>query len=104
MPGTQELIVPGNFLLLRQRRARRVVAGLHRRIDRTLAAERPQSPVSKACPYALGQWDGLKLYLDHGVVSRSGDSRRQIDNLGSCLRRGLTPRAYLHWRFTRIAA
>ena len=153
--------------LLRQRRARRVVAGLRRRIDRTIAAERPQSRVGKACTYTLGQWDGLQTYLEHGVVEpeRSGDSRRQIDNnsvenaiclrrprllrpsgspwlavsapprgfdgpcalgkknwlfigdvkagprgaifytlLGSCLRRGLNPRAYLHWLFTRIAA
>ena len=116
--------------LLRQHRARRVVAGLRRRIDRTLAAERPQSPVGKACTYALGQWAGLLTYLDHGVVEIDNNS---VENairpcalgkknwlfigdvkagprgaifyslLGSCLRRGLNPRAYLHWIFTRIA-
>lgn len=117
--------------LLRQSRARRVVAGLRRRIDRTLAAERPQSPVGKACSYALGQWAGLLTYLDHGVVEIDNNS---VENairpcalgkknwlfigdvkagprtaifyslIGSCLRRGLNPRAYLHWLFTRIAA
>ena len=124
-------LTPAERALLRQRRARRVVAGLRRRIDRTLAAERPQSPVGKACLYALGQWDGLKLYLNHGVVEIDNNS---VENAirpcalgkknwlfigdvkagprgaifyslpGSCLRRGLNPRAYLHWLFTRIAA
>ena len=117
--------------LLRQRRARRVVAGLRRRIERTLAMERPKSAVGQACTYALGQWDCLKLYLDHGVVAIDNNS---VENairpcalgkknwlfigdvkagprcaifyslIGSCLRRGLNPRAYLHWLFTRIAA
>jgi len=116
--------------LLRQRRSRRVVAGLRRRIEHTLAEERPLSHVGKACSYALGQWDGLKLYLDHGVVEIDNNS---VENairpcalgkknwlfigdvkagprsaifyslLGSCLRRGLNPRAYLQWLFTRIA-
>jgi hypothetical protein len=44
--------------LLRQHRARRVVAGLRRRIRRTVLAGRPQSPAGKACSYALGQWPG----------------------------------------------
>jgi transposase len=117
--------------LLRQHRARRVVAGLRRRIGRTVLAERPQSPAGKACSYALGQWPGLLLYLDHGVIEIDNNS---VENairpcalgkknwlfigdvkagprtaifyslIGSCLRRGLNPRAYLHWLFTRIAA
>jgi transposase len=124
-------LTPQERTLLRQRRARRVVAGLRRRIDRTLAAERPKSAVGQACTYTLGQWDGLKLYLDHGVVAIDNNS---VENairpcalgkknwlfvgdvkagprcaifyslIGSCLRRGLNPRAYLHWLFTRIAA
>ena len=124
-------LTPQERTLLRQRRARRVVAGLRRRIDRTLAAERPKSAVGQTCTYALGQWDGLKLYLDHGVVAIDNNS---VENairpcalgkknwlfigdvkagprcaifyslIGSCLRRGLNPRAYLHWLFTRIAA
>lgn len=117
--------------LLRQRRARRVVAGLRRRIDRIILAERPKSAVGKACSYTLGQWDGLNFYLDHGVVEIDNNS---VENairpcalgkknwlfigdvkagprsaifyslLGSCLRRGLNPRAYLQWLFARIAA
>jgi hypothetical protein len=73
----------------------------------------------------------LTLYLDHGVVEIDNNS---VENairpcalgkknwlfigdvkagprtaifyslIGSCLRRGLNPRAYLHWLFTRIAA
>ncbi len=115
---------------LRQRRARRVVAGLRRRIERILAVERPKSAVGQACTYTLGQWSGLVTYLDHGVVEIDNNS---VENairpcalgkknwlfigdvkagprsaifyslLGSCLRRGLNPRAYLHWLFTSIA-
>jgi hypothetical protein len=122
---------PEHRALLRQSRARRVVAGLRRRIDRTILAERPRSPVGKACSYALGQWLGLLTYLDHGDVEIDNHS---VENairpcalgkknwlfigdvkagprgavfyslLGSCLRRGRNPRAYLHWLFTRIAA
>ena len=122
---------PEERTLLRQRRARRVVAGLRRRIEHTLAAERPKSAVGQACTYALGQWSGLVTYLDHGVVEIDNNS---VENairpcalgkknwlfigdvkagprtaifyslIGSCLRRGLNPRAYLHWLFTRIAA
>jgi transposase len=116
--------------LLRGRRSGRVVAGLRRRIDRAILTERPQSAVGKACSYALGQWDGLELYLDHGVVEIDNNS---VENairpcalgkknwlfigdvkagprsaifyslLGSCLRRGLNPRAYLQWLFASIA-
>ena len=107
------------------------MAGLRHRIQRTLAAERPESASGKACTYALGQWDGLLLYLDHGVV---GIDNNGVENairpcalgkknwlfigdvkagsrtaifyslIGSCLRRGLNPRAYIHWLFTRIDA
>ncbi len=122
---------PEQRALLRQSRARRVVTGLRRRLDRTILAERPRSAVGKACSYALGQWPGLLTYLDHGFVEIDNNS---VENairpcalgkknwlfigdvkagprgavfyslLGSCLRRGLNPRAYLHWLFTRIAA
>ncbi len=124
-------LTPEERVLLRQRRARRVVAGLRRRIGRILDTERPKSAVGKACTYALGQWDGLKLYLNHGVVEIDNNS---VENairpcalgkknwlfigdvkagarsaifyslLGSCLRGGLNLRAYLEWLFTRIAA
>lgn len=124
-------LTPEERVLLRQRRARRVVAGLRRRIGRILDTERPKSAVGQACTYALGQWDGLKLYLSHGVVEIDNNS---VENairpcalgkknwlfigdvkagprsaifyslMGSCLRRGLNPRAYLHWLFTRISA
>jgi len=111
-------LTPQERVLLRQRRPRQVVAGLSRRIGRTLAAGRPKSAVGQACTYTLGQWDGLKLYLDHGVVEIDNNSvenairpcalgkknwlfigdvkagpRRAIfySLMGSCLRRGLNP-------------
>ncbi len=117
--------------LLRQRRARRVIRALRRRIDRTVRTERPKSPVGKACLYALGQWDALLVYLDHGFVEIDNNS---VENairpcalgkknwmfigdagagqrsatlyslLGSCLRRGINPRAYLHWLFAKLTA
>ncbi|MDB6133279.1 MAG: family transposase, partial [Verrucomicrobiales bacterium] len=115
--------------LLRQRRARRVIRGLRRRIDRAIRDERPKSPVGKACAYALGQWEALLVYIDHGFVEIDNNS---VENairpcapgkknwmfigdvgggqrsatlyslLGSCLRRGINPRACLHWLFDRL--
>jgi hypothetical protein len=120
---------PGQRLLLRQKRARRVMAGLRRRLDATVAAVRPKTPVGKACLYALGQWDALQVYLEYGEVPIDnngverairpcalgkknylfiGDvgagqrSATFYSLLGSCLRRGLNPRDYLHWLFERL--
>lgn len=91
--------------------------------------ERPRSAVGKACSYVLGQWPGILTYLDHGFVEidnktvwrtpsalgkknwlligevKAGPRGADFYSLlGSCLRRGLNPRTYLHWLFTRIAA
>lgn len=122
---------PDQRALLRRSRARRVVNGLRRRMEHILLAERPRSPAFGACAYAFGQWQGLLTYLDHGAVEIDNNS---VENairpcalgkknwmfvgdvkagphtavfyslLGSCLRRGLNPRDYLYWLFTRIAA
>jgi transposase len=116
-------------LRLRQKRARRVMSGLRRRIKATVASVRPQTPVGKACLYALGQWDSLQVYLEHGDVPIDnngvenairpcalgkknfmfiGDvgagqrSATLYSLLGSCLRRGLNPRDYLHWLFEHL--
>lgn len=119
----------GQRLALRQRRAVRVVRGLRRRIDATVAKVRPRSPVGKACLYALGQWEALLVYLQDGRIEIDNNS---VENairpcalgkknylfighvgageraallyslLGSCLRRGINPRAYLHWLFERL--
>jgi transposase len=115
--------------LLRQRRSARVVRGLRRRIEKILQQVRPKSPVGKACLYALGQWESLLVYLEHGRVEIDDNS---VENairpcalgkknylfigavgagqrsatlyslLGSCLRRGINPRAYLRWLFERL--
>jgi transposase len=114
---------------LRQRRSTRVLHGLRRRIDAVLRDQRPQSPAAKACLYLRGQWDGLQTFLRHGHVEIDNNS---VENairpcalgkknylfigdvgagqrsavfyslLGSCLRRGINPRYYLHWLFTRL--
>lgn len=114
---------------LRQRRAARVAKGLRRRLDRTLLEVRPKSGVGKAIHYALGQWKSLLVYLEHGQVEIDNNS---VENairpcalgkknwlfigdvgagqrsatlyslLGSCLRRGINPRDYLHWLITRL--
>jgi len=115
--------------ILRQRRAARLLRGLLRRIDAVIREERPQSPVAKACLYTKGQWDGLRTYLQHGHVEIDNNS---VENairpcalgkknylfigdvgagqrsavfyslLGSCLRRAINPRDYLHWLFARL--
>jgi transposase len=114
---------------LRQRRAARVVRGLRRRLDHLLREVRPKSPVGKAILYALGQWESLLVYLEHGQIEIDNNS---VENairpcalgkknwlfigdvgagqrsatlyslLGSCLRRGINPREYLHWLLTRL--
>ena len=114
---------------LRQRRAVRVVRGLRRRLDHLLREVRPKSAVGKAILYALGQWKSLLVYLEHGQVEIDNNS---VENairpcalgkknwlfigdvgagqrsatlyslLGSCLRRGINPRDYLHWLIPRL--
>jgi len=114
---------------LRQRRAARLLRGLLRRMNAVIRDERPQSPVAKACLYTKGQWDGLLTYLGLGHVEIDNNS---VENairpcalgkknylfigdvgagqrsavfyslLGSCLRRGINPRDYLHWLFERL--
>ncbi len=87
--------------------------------------------MGKACLYALGQWDFLQVYLEHGDVPIDnngvenairpcalgkknflfiGDvgagqrSATLYSLLGSCLRRGINPRDYLHWLLARLPA
>jgi hypothetical protein len=114
---------------LRQRRAKRVIRGLRRRMDAVIRDERPRSPAAKACLYAAGQWEGLLIYLERGIIEIDNNS---VENairpcalgkknwlfiggmkagprcatlyslLGSCLRRGINPRNYLHWLFERL--
>lgn len=114
---------------VRQKRSARVIRGLRRRMDAVLARERPKSAVGKAILYARGQWDGLLTYLNRGEVPIDNNG---VENairpcalgkknylfigavhagqraahfytlLGSCLRRGLNPRAYLQWLFARL--
>ena len=114
---------------VREKRSARVIRGLRRRMDAILQRERPKSAVGKAIVYALGQWDGLQTYLTRGEVPIDNNG---VENairpcalskknylfigavhagqraahfytlLGSCLRRGLNPRAYLQWLFALL--
>jgi transposase len=120
---------PADLQALRQQRSRRVVAALHRRLIAVRDSERPRSPVGRAVLYALGQWDALQVYLQNGHVPIDDNS---VENairpcalgrknwlfigdvgagqrsailyslLGSCLRRRINPRAYLHWLFDKL--
>ena len=116
---------------LRQRRSRRVVRGLHRRIKKVLQEVRPKSPVGRACLYTLGQWESLQVYLEesnghvmidnNGVENairpcalgkknwlfigdvRAGQRTATLYSLlGSCLRRAINPRDYLSWLFEHL--
>jgi hypothetical protein len=125
----EKKFTPEQRLALRQRRAVRVVKGLRRRLDHHLLEVRPKSGVGKAILYALGQWKSLEVYLEHGQVEIDNNS---VENairpcalgkknwlfigdvgagqrsatlyslLGSCLRRGINPREYLHWLIARL--
>ena len=123
---------PEERALLRQRRARRVINGLRRRIDRTVPLPNvPKAPSAKPASIPSGQWEALLVYVDHGEVEIDNNS---VENairpcalgkknwlfigdvgagprcatlyslLGSCLRRGINPRAYLHWLFEQLPA
>lgn len=117
------------LVAVRSRRSARVIRGLRRRMDAIVARERPRKPVVKACLYAIGQWDALLVYLENGAVPIDNNS---VENairpcalgkknylfigdvragsraatfyslLGTCLRRGINPREYLHWLFERL--
>ena len=119
----------GERARVREKRSARVIRGLRRRMDAILQRERPKSAVGKAIVYALGQWDGLQTYLTRGEVPIDNNG---VENairpcalgkknylfigavhagqraahfytlLGSCLRRGLNPRAYLQWLFALL--
>ncbi len=113
----------------RQKRARRVLRGLHQRLLRIVATVRPRSAVGAACSYALNQWSDLIRYVEHGEVEIDnnwvenairpcalgkknylfiGDvgagqrSANLYSLMGSCLRRGFTPREYLRWLFEKL--
>lgn len=120
---------PAERAAKRQKRVPRILAGLKRRLLKMLSSERPKSDLGKACRYTLNQWESLLVYLQHGHVEIDNNS---VENairpcalgkknylfigavgagsraaafysiLGSCLRRGLNPRAYLHWLFERL--
>jgi hypothetical protein len=51
-----------------------IVERLHRALSRLQSRHLPKSAMGKAISYALGQWDGLVVYL--------GDGRVEVDNNG----------------------
>ena len=53
-----------------------VLRRIHRMLKLQLARHLhlPQGPTGQAIGYALGQWEGLQVYLDHGEI--------EIDNNG----------------------
>ncbi|MEI6535675.1 MAG: IS66 family transposase [Verrucomicrobiaceae bacterium] len=114
---------------LRNKRARRVLTGLHRRLLAIFASVRPRSAVGAACSYTLNQWSDLLRYVEHGEVEIDnnwvenairpcalgkknylfiGDvgagqrSANLYSLMGSCLRRGINPRNYLRWVFEKL--
>jgi transposase len=113
----------------RAARSRMIVQRLRAAMQQKLPSLRPRSPLRQAIAYALGQWDALTLYLREGIVEIDNN---ELENairptaigkknwlfighpeagwraavfyslLGSCLRRKLNPRQYLHWLFERL--
>jgi transposase len=57
---------------VRASESRMIVERLHRALSRLQSRHLPKSAMGKAISYALGQWDGLVVYL--------GDGRVEIDN------------------------
>ena len=125
----QGAMSPAERVVLRQRRSLRVIAKLRRRMDTVIEKERPKSRAGAACLYAMGQWKPLLVFLERGEVeidnngvenairpcalgkknwlfigdAGAGQRAATLYSLiGSCLRRGINPRAYLNWLFTKL--
>jgi len=116
---------------LRQKRGPRVLKRIKARLDKLLrdGVLLPRSPVMQAVNYTLNQWASLQHYIEHGQaeidnnwvenairpcavgkknwlfignVAAGQRSAILYSILGSCLRRGLSPRDYLSWLFERL--
>ena len=59
---------PDERLAQRQQKAAPLLQDLKSTIERLKAEVRPQTLTGKACQYAVGQWHGIKPYLDDGRV------------------------------------
>jgi transposase len=106
-----------------------VVARIKKACRIKLKSSRPKSLVGQAVSYALGQWEGLEVFLRLGHIEidnngvenairptalgkknwlfigapeAGGKSATIYSLLGSCLRRGLNPREYMCWLFERL--
>jgi transposase len=125
----EQQLTPAARAQLRQRRSRRVLKGLYRRLLQTYGEVRPKSTLGQAIRYTLNQWDALQRYVEHGQVEidnnsvenairpcaigkknylfigdvRAGQRSATLYSLlGSCLRRRINPRAYLQWLFAQL--
>jgi hypothetical protein len=67
-----DCLKPEPRLKLRQDLAAPILQGLHPRLESVRERSLPQSPLGKACSYALGEWRALTRYLENG--------RLEIDN------------------------
>jgi transposase len=106
-----------------------VLARLKRACLHLASRVRPKSLLGQAISYALSQWQALEVYRDRGNIEIDNNG---VENairptavgkknwlfigapeagskaatfyslLGSCLRRGLNPRDYLIWLFSRL--
>ena len=116
-------------LAMRQAGALASMAKLKTRLGEELPKHRPKSLLRTAIAYALSQWDSLQVYLECGrceiddnpvenairpsalgkknyLFMGSSDSGHWAATfyslIGSCLRRKVNPRDYLHWLFTKL--
>lgn len=116
-------------LALRQARSIAPMARFKTRLDEELRKQLPKSNLGRAIAYALSQWANLQIYLEDGRCevddnpvenairpsavgkknylfmgsSESGHWAATFYSLiGSCLRRKINPREYLHWLFTKL--
>jgi hypothetical protein len=116
-------------LALRQARSIAPMARLKTKLDEEQRKHLPKSKLGKAIGYALSQWASLQIYLEDGrceiddnpvenairpsavgkknyLFMGSSDSGHWAATfyslIGSCLRRKINPREYLHWLFTKL--
>ncbi len=58
-----------DIVQLRQKSSKPILEQIHSCLEEGSGQVLPKSPMGKAVTYALGQWEALNRYLDHGILS-----------------------------------
>jgi len=65
----EEQLDTSSIVQLRQQNSKPILAQIHSCLEGWSGQVLPKSPMGKAVAYALGQWEALNRYVDHGILS-----------------------------------